>query len=71
MSDDVIDGMAEIPARVMEGPDGLCVTFIVERDEDRRVRFADTRPDALAAELGPAAIVSLQPRRHLTVTLAA
>lgn len=78
---DIIASIAEILTRVMEGPKGLCVTFTVEGAADRWLQFvddqvnmasfADSQPDALVAELGPAVIISFQPRQHLTVTLAA
>jgi hypothetical protein len=78
---DIIAGMVEVLAPVMEGPEGLCVTFTVEGDASRWLQFvddqvnmasfADIQPDALIAELGQAVIISFQPRQHLTVTLAA
>lgn len=78
---DIIGGMADILTRVMEGPEGLCVTFTVEGDASRWLQFvddqvnmasfADSQPNALIAELGQAVIISFQPRQHLTVTLAA
>lgn len=77
----IIGGMVEILTRVMEGREGLCVTFTVKGTPDRWLQFvddqvnaasfADSQPDALVAELGPAVIISFQPRQHLTVTLAA
>lgn len=81
MSEDVVAGMADILTRVMEGPEGLCVTFTVRGDPKRWVQFvddqvnmacfSDDQPDALVDELGHAATISFQPRQHLTVTLAA
>lgn len=77
---DVIAAMAEVLTRVMEGPDGLCVTFTVEGDANRWVQFvdhqvnmacaADRQTEALVAELGPAVIVAFEPGKYLTVTLA-
>lgn len=80
--DDLIAGMTPLLARIIAGPDSMCLTLTLEGDEDRWVQymadsvnaayFGDEPPsDDLLYALGPAVITSFEAANHLTVTLAA